>query len=129
MGADLNDLTPATKKALQRLADEAGVDIGINATSNGNHKDPGHAAGTAVDIGYVNNRDIGSGPTNNPQAWFDAFRVQKTAARLGGLTDRGNLGPAGKYNGTDGPRPIVDPALRAQHQNHIHLSYVQPPAP
>ncbi len=126
MGANLDDLTPKTRARLHAAADAAGVDLGINSTKNGTHADPGHAAGTAVDIGYLNGSDIGHGSRTNPGMEALSLQVQRAAASLGGLKHTGNLGPAGKFNGTIGPLRINDPVIRASHKNHIHLSWIDP---
>jgi len=122
MGATLRVLTPPTLAWLDRLAQEADVDIGINATSNGRHRDAGHYRGTAVDIGYLNNCDIGRADSTYAGMQELALRVQRAAARLGGLQTTGNLGPAGRFSGTEGPLPIANKDLRDAHKNHIHLS-------
>ena len=125
-GAKLSDLTPETFKKLQAVADKADVDIGINATKNGDHLDPGHAAGTAVDIGEINGKSIGYKTTTFEGMLDAATKLQKAAAEVGGLKETGNLGPAGKFNGADGPKPINDPKIRDDHKNHVHLSYAKP---
>jgi RHS repeat-associated protein len=122
MGADLDDLTPETREWLQRLADKADVDLGINSTTNGSHLDPGHAAGTAVDIGYVNGNDIGYRDVTFEGMEALSLHVQSIAAEMGGLKDTGNLGPAGKFIGPVGPLPINSPSIRDAHMNHIHIS-------
>jgi hypothetical protein len=122
MGANLDDLTPATLKYLEGVANNAGVDLGINSTMNGTHRDSGHYAGTAVDIGYLNGKDIGHGSRTNVGMEALSRRVQQEAAEMGGLKWTGNLGPAGKFNGLTGPLQINDPSIRASHKNHVHLS-------
>lgn len=131
-GTTLDGVRPEVLAKLQELADAADVDLGINFTTNGKHEDQGHYGGTAVDIGYLNGRDIGQGDVTNPGMTELSRQVQGTAARLGGLKYNpntgvtGNLGPAGKFNGTTGPLPINNPRTRRQHRSHIHLSYVVP---
>ncbi|HEY4319700.1 MAG TPA: RHS repeat-associated core domain-containing protein [Gemmatimonadales bacterium] len=122
-GASIDALMPVVRADLQTLADAADADLGINATTNGDHSDPGHAAGTAVDIGFINGRSIGQGSTTFPGMKAQALHVQQTAAQLGGLKlSTGNLGPAGKFVGSKGPFSM-NPGTTAAHRNHIHLSY------
>ncbi len=125
-GAKLEDLTQQSRERIQAIADRAQVDLGINAAKNGTHRDPGHAAGTAVDIGYINGADIGRGTQTAPGMEALSLRVQQAAADLGDLKERGNLGPSGKFMHGTGPLPINDPTIRAQHKNHIHLSWIFP---
>ncbi len=128
----MDGVLPEVREKLQALATAADVDLGINFTTNGTHKDKGHAAGTAVDIGYINGTDIGDNNRANPGMVELSLHVQSTAAQLGGLKYdprtgiTGNLGPAGKFNGAVGPLPINNPATRREHSTHIHLSYVAP---
>jgi hypothetical protein len=129
VGTTLKGVNPKALARLQQLAQTVDMDFGINFTTNGHHADPGHAAGTAVDIGYLNGKDIGNGDVTNPGMEAMALKVQAAAAKAGGLKWTGNLGPAGKFNGTRGPLPINDPTIRAEHRNHIHLSYIIPKQP
>jgi uncharacterized protein RhaS with RHS repeats len=131
-GTTLDGLTPEVREKLQALATAADVDLGINFTTNGTHRDKGHAAGTAVDIGYINGKDIGDNYVINAGMFELSLHVQSTAAQLGGLKYNpktgitGNLGPAGKFNGAAGPLRINDPIVRQEHTTHIHLSYAAP---
>jgi hypothetical protein len=129
-GESLDDLTPETYANLVELAQEADVDLGINSTSKGGHEDPGHAAGTAVDIGWINGQDIGNGDVTFEGMGALAEHVQKTAARLFGNDLKrigGNLGPTGQF--LNGRGPIAYGAgkdrYRRAHANHIHLSWAR----
>jgi len=132
VGTTFDNVKPEVMAKLQQLADSADVDLGINFTTNGKHRDSGHPAGTAVDIGYINGKDIGQGAETNPGMRELSLLVQSTAARLGGLKYdpktgvTGNLGPAGKFNGSIGPLPINNRSVMLAHRNHIHLSYSLP---
>ena len=123
-GASLDDLAPGMLGALQEIADQADLDLGINAIRNGTHQDTRHGTGYAVDIGYLDGKDIGFGATTNEGMLELALRVQAAAACLfGGDGLHSNLGPGGKYLGKDGPFPINTPSVRRAHRNHIHLSF------
>jgi hypothetical protein len=130
VGTKLENLRPEVLKKLQELADAADVDLGINFTTNGRHTDPGHAAGTAVDIGEINGDDIGDGKVTYPGMMELSQHVQSVAGRLGGLKSdppfSGNLGPSGKFYGAEGPFRINTQRTREGHMNHIHLSYIIP---
>ncbi len=125
LGAKLSDLTPESMRRLQAIADLAEIDIGLNAVKNGAHSDSAHYAGHAVDIGYLNGRDIGYRSTTNAGMDVLSARLQLSAAEVGGLKWTGNLGPIGKFNGTNWAM-INDSAIRDGHKNHIHFSWVLP---
>jgi YD repeat-containing protein len=126
-GESLSALAPGIYDKLLAVAAEADVDLGINAIRKGDHQDPGHAAGMAVDIGFINGHSIGYHHTTSPGMREASLGVQEAAAKLGGLkSNTGTLGPAGVFVGkSQQPTPFKNPATELEHRNHIHLSFVQ----
>ena len=124
LGANMDAINPETRQKLQQIADAADVDLGINATNNGQHTDFRHYVGDGVDIGEINGQDIGTGSTTAAGMAEPSARLQSV---IGGLSNElrvaNNLGPAGKYLGSNGPLPINDPNLRAEHMNHVHVTF------
>jgi len=120
----MNALTPDTRRKLQIIADQSDRDLGVNATTNGQHQDPRHYTGNGADIGFLNGNDIGTGSHTNAGMGAEAAHVQGTIADLSGaLNVHSNLGPAGSYTGTNGPHPIQNAHLRDEHANHIHVTF------
>lgn len=117
-------MTPETLGKLQDIADAADRDLGINATTNGEHVDWRHGLGQGVDIGFINGRDIGFRSTTFPGMESEAGRLQGIIAGMSSeLRVASNLGPVGKFVGESGPLPIQSARTRDAHRNHIHVSF------
>lgn len=109
-----------TQRYIQELVNDAGLDsINIFSTTNGQHAPhSNHYNGTAVDINKVNGERVIHAGTD-PGVAASVRSLQNTAnSRVPGVAHE-NYGPAGLYK--DG-KAINNPALQAQHENHVHIT-------
>jgi hypothetical protein len=131
-GASLEAMKPVARAALQRLADNAGHDLGINATTNLTHNDIRHngvshdhpeknnpnIAGTAVDIGEI-------GGTVVRKASSSDIADVKNAA-LGTGDTKSVYTPDGLYEARGYGYPknqFQNAGLQKQHEGHFHVSF------
>jgi hypothetical protein len=147
-GGDINHLSESTRRALVALAQAADMDLGLSATSNGEHCDPRHngnvrpgcrsspdpaLAGHAVDISEVvvdgTRIDIGTaGIATSGDALRAANALAGRAMRMPEVAS--TIWPAGgtmsaTFGGqrTAMPSFSVGGALWSAHQSHLHISF------
>jgi len=132
-GASLDALQPSSWRSLNNLAEKAGHNLGINATSNGTHDDPRHngqsaccfhnsnteLSGLAVDVGEVDHHTVGSS-----EASAGVDDVERTALGMGdvkAVIDPNGYWASSKPNGS--MRPVNDPETTKKHNTHMHISF------
>jgi RHS repeat-associated protein len=133
--ANLDALKPAAREGVQRLADDAGHDIGVNATTNGDHCDLRHngktgpqctpqrsapeLSGLAVDIGEVDGKAVGT-----PEAAAGVKDVEASARKdpsTKTVIDYDGYWSASKPGGDK--LTINSPGVVADHDTHMHVSW------
>lgn len=131
-GASLDGLKPVARASLQELADASGHDLGINATTNGQHRDRRHngtsisrpernnpnISGTAVDIGEIGNVTVRT-------AASDAVADVMDAA-LGTPDTKTVLGPTALYDSRGygyAKTEYTNTATQREHAGHFHISF------
>ncbi len=136
-GAALADLQPRALEALNALAVAVGQDLGINATTNGDHRDIRHngrsvangkvvrhdasLSGLAVDIGEIGGVVIGAIGTQAPLLNLQSAALEsesvKTVITSGGYWSASSQGSAKTLiQGRGGTQPRA-------HPTHAHLSF------
>lgn len=131
-GASLGALKPESRDALQAVANTSGHDLGVNATTNGDHRDPRH---NGFSFGFPENNNPALSGLAVDIGEIDRTLVRRASAQVQGeVRDaalsipevRSVLSPSGLFRtGTYGrdAHPYTDTNVQQQHKGHFHLSF------
>jgi hypothetical protein len=128
--ADLSKLQSGTMLTLLQVANTAGHDLGVGFATEGQHQDPCHAQGCAVDIDEIDNVRVGTYGKRNDAAKSlvsDVERAARDNPDVHRVIDPNGNWASSTRGGEKRETPLVDKPekkqfLWSEHQSHLHIS-------